>query len=50
MVTANLARCLASVHDKEVGVLDIDLCGPSQPTSKACDEGVNIFSDEANSN
>ena len=28
-VTANLARCLASVHDLEVGVLDIDLCGPS---------------------
>jgi len=35
-VTANLARCLASVHDKEVGVLDIDLCGPSQPTILGC--------------
>ena len=35
-VTANLARCLASVHDLEVGVLDIDLCGPSQPTILGC--------------
>ena len=29
-VTANLARCLA-VGENEVGVLDIDLCGPSIP-------------------
>ena len=35
-VTANLARCLASVGDSEVGVLDIDLCGPSQPTILGC--------------
>ena len=35
-VTANLARCLATVHNKEVGVLDIDLCGPSQPTILGC--------------
>jgi len=40
-VTANLARCLATTHDKEVGVLDIDLCGPSQPTIMGCQgEGV----------
>ena len=35
-VTANLARCLASVGDSEGGVLDIDLCGPSQPTILGC--------------
>jgi len=35
-VTANLARCLASVMEREVGVLDIDLCGPSQPTILGC--------------
>lgn len=35
-VTANLARCLATTHNKEVGVLDIDLCGPSQPTIMGC--------------
>ena len=34
-VTANLARCLA-VGENEVGVLDIDLCGPSQPTILGC--------------
>ena len=35
-VTANLARCLATTYNKEVGVLDIDLCGPSQPTIMGC--------------
>jgi len=35
-VTANLVRCLATTHNKEVGVLDIDLCGPSQPTIMGC--------------
>ena len=35
-VTANIARCLATTHDKEVGVLDVDLCGPSQPTIMGC--------------
>ena len=40
-VTANVARCLASVHNKEVGVLDVDLCGPSQPTILGC-EGESV--------
>ena len=35
-VTANLARCLATTYNKKVGVLDIDLCGPSQPTIMGC--------------
>ena len=35
-VTANLGRCLATCHGREVGVLDIDLCGPSQPTILGC--------------
>ena len=41
-VTANLARCLASVHDLEVRVLDIDLCGPSQPTILGC-QGESVY-------
>lgn len=41
-VTSNIARCLAA-HSEEVnvGVLDIDLCGPSQPRIMGCEgEGV----------
>lgn len=30
-VTAHLARALASSADLQVGVLDVDICGPSQP-------------------
>jgi len=30
-VTANIARCLALDSSINVGVLDVDLCGPSQP-------------------
>jgi Mrp family chromosome partitioning ATPase len=30
-VTAQLARLLAQDEDKQVGVLDVDICGPSQP-------------------
>jgi len=40
-VTANLARCLALNEDVSVGVLDIDLCGPSMPRILGCEgEGV----------
>merc|ERR1719328_148515 len=40
-VTANLARCLAQNEDVTVGVLDIDLCGPSMPRILGCEgEGV----------
>ena len=42
-VTANIARSLATVHDQEVGVLDIDLCGPSQPTILGCQVSINIL-------
>jgi len=35
-VTANIARCLSTKFDKEVGVLDVDICGPSQPTILGC--------------
>jgi len=39
-VTANLARCIAT-NPLNVGVLDIDLCGPSQPRILGCEgEGV----------
>ena len=30
-VTANLARALASDEEVDVGVMDVDLCGPSIP-------------------
>ena len=30
-VTATMARCFATKEDLTVGVLDIDLCGPSMP-------------------
>jgi len=36
-VTANLARCVATNPDLNVGVLDIDLCGPSQPRILGCE-------------
>jgi len=41
-VTANLGRCLANTREElAVGVLDIDLCGPSQPRILGCEgEGV----------
>jgi Mrp family chromosome partitioning ATPase len=40
-VTANLARGLAQNEDVSVGVLDIDLCGPSMPRILGCEgEGV----------
>jgi len=40
-VTATLARCLAQDTNVSVGVLDIDLCGPSQPRMMGCEgEGV----------
>jgi len=40
-VTANIARCLAQAEELNVGVLDIDLCGPSQPRIMGCEgEGV----------
>jgi len=40
-VTANLARCLATNPDLNIGVLDVDLCGPSQPRILGCEgEGV----------
>ncbi|XP_023337581.1 cytosolic Fe-S cluster assembly factor nubp1 isoform X2 [Eurytemora carolleeae] len=40
-VTANLARCLATKPDLNIGILDIDLCGPSQPRILGCEgEGV----------
>jgi len=40
-VTANVARCLALKEELNVGVLDIDLCGPSQPRILGCEgEGV----------
>eukprot|EP00092_Neocalanus_flemingeri_P029532 GFUD01032074.1.p1 GENE.GFUD01032074.1~~GFUD01032074.1.p1 ORF type:complete len:313 (+),score=115.22 GFUD01032074.1:68-1006(+) len=40
-VTANMARCLAMNEDVSVGVLDIDLCGPSMPRILGCEgEGV----------
>jgi len=40
-VTANLARCIALNPDLNVGVLDVDLCGPSQPRILGCEgEGV----------
>lgn len=32
-VCANMARCLALREEVAVGVLDIDLCGPSMPRS-----------------
>eukprot|EP00088_Acartia_fossae_P060345 TRINITY_DN7224_c0_g1_i2.p1 TRINITY_DN7224_c0_g1~~TRINITY_DN7224_c0_g1_i2.p1 ORF type:complete len:316 (-),score=46.19 TRINITY_DN7224_c0_g1_i2:48-995(-) len=40
-VTANLARCIATKPELNVGILDIDLCGPSQPRIMGCEgEGV----------
>jgi len=40
-VTANLARCIATNPDLNIGVLDIDLCGPSQPRIMGCEgEGI----------
>lgn len=40
-VTANLARCLALDQNLNIGILDIDLCGPSQPRIMGCEgEGV----------
>lgn len=40
-VTSTLARCLAQDSNTNVGVLDIDLCGPSQPRIMGCEgEGV----------
>jgi len=40
-VTANIARALAQNEDISVGVLDIDLCGPSMPRIMGCEgEGV----------
>jgi len=40
-VTATLARCLALNGATSVGVLDIDICGPSQPRMMGCEgEGI----------
>jgi len=40
-VTATMARCFATKEDLTVGVLDIDLCGPSMPRMMGCEgEGV----------
>jgi len=40
-VTSNLARCLATSEHLNVGLLDIDICGPSQPRIMGCEgEGV----------
>jgi len=40
-VCANMARCLALREEVAVGVLDIDLCGPSMPRVLGCEgEGV----------
>jgi len=36
-VTANIARCLSLSPSVSVGVLDIDLCGPSQPRVLGCE-------------
>jgi len=40
-VTANIARCLALHEEVSVGVLDIDLCGPSMPRILGC-EGESV--------
>lgn len=39
-VTTNLALALAADSERQIGVLDVDICGPSQPRLFACEDEV----------